>query len=259
MTPTRAVWPRPQGSIVPTDPHAHLQQALLQAEAQVRECRALLETQEQHLNVLMHELRNPLSVILIALDAGADKPEHLDLARRAASEMRALLDYTLWADQAHTARAQMRRERVDVAQSLQALLVSLPGADRERLACSSPDHLVCTTDPVVVMVVMRNLIENACKYAHPEHPIHVSLSHTQASGTITLSVTNVAGPAGRPDPDRVFQKYYRAVSTKDIPGTGLGLHLSHSLAHALGGALVMESDADAIAFKLTLPCPNASE
>ena len=56
----------------------------------------------------------------------------------------------------------------------------------------------------------------------------------------------------------IFQSFYRAKETAKLPGTGIGLTLSRSLAEIHGGTLTMDfTDKNMNTFKLTIPTnPN---
>ena len=59
--------------------------------------------------------------------------------------------------------------------------------------------------------------------------------------------------------DRIFAPFYRAPRTKDVPGTGLGLHISRRLAEQHGGRLWLEKSTDpGSVFTLTLPLAESA-
>lgn len=68
-----------------------------------------------------------------------------------------------------------------------------------------------------------------------------------------LEVANEAGPAGWPDADKVFEKYYRSPHARRQTGSGLGLYLVRHLMHALGGLIDYAPSQDRIRFILYLP------
>jgi len=66
-------------------------------------------------------------------------------------------------------------------------------------------------------------------------------------------VSNVIGQAGVPDPEHVFDKYYRAPGAQSKSGSGLGLYLSKHIAQLLGGDLVFVAAARSLYFEVRLP------
>jgi signal transduction histidine kinase len=63
-------------------------------------------------------------------------------------------------------------------------------------------------------------------------------------------VTNDIGAAGAPDPGLVFNRYYRGVSTSGLPGTGLGLWLSQSIAESIQARVTMNIFEGRISFSI---------
>jgi signal transduction histidine kinase len=70
---------------------------------------------------------------------------------------------------------------------------------------------------------------------------------------LQFAVINQAGPAGLPDPAKVFERYYRAPRASSVSGTGLGLWLSQKLAERLGGKISMTLEAGRVVFWFSLP------
>lgn len=247
-------WLSPSTERAAQSPHSEdpssLKQSLARAEAQLRETRAQTAAQSQYLDVLMHELKNPLSVVTMALETGANNPKNVDLALRAAREMHDVLDRTLWMDRLADGRIQVRGESFDVVALIQA---ELDQHSAERFDCDLPASLVVASDPGIVRVVMRNLLSNATKFSDPSQAIRVSLREDASQGQIVLAVSNVAGPAGLPDPERMFEKYYRAPGAGYIAGSGLGMHMCKALAQTLGARLSASVSRGVVTFTLAIP------
>jgi signal transduction histidine kinase len=71
---------------------------------------------------------------------------------------------------------------------------------------------------------------------------------------VSLRFINAAGEQGAPDPEQVFEKYYRAPRARNLSGSGLGLYLSQRLAQRMGGALSLAPvSASLVGFELWLP------
>jgi K+-sensing histidine kinase KdpD len=101
------------------------------------------------------------------------------------------------------------------------------------------EHQLINTDIYYVKAILNNLLNNALKYAVPETLVEFKVETRQqgAQSEIVFTVSNEVLPDGAPDPDMVFQRYYRAEWAKQHSGAGLGLWLAQSMAHALGTEL----------------------
>jgi len=96
------------------------------------------------------------------------------------------------------------------------------------------------------------LIDNALKYAKPDTLIDIQVRSATAE-SVLARVSNVVGRAGKPDPDHVFDKYYRSAGALSQSGSGLGLYLSKHIAGLLGGDLVYIPEGDTLYFEVNLP------
>ncbi|HTX78191.1 MAG TPA: GAF domain-containing protein [Longilinea sp.] len=120
------------------------------------------------------------------------------------------------------------------------------------LAVEIPDGLPkLWADKSRLLQILVNLVSNAYKY-------------TEKGGKITVAAeccANVWDPQGAPkvvhiwvqdngigidqdEVDKVFQKFFRSENSqaRDIPGTGLGLNITHSLVEMQGGRIWFESE-----------------
>ena len=96
-------------------------------------------------------------------------------------------------------------------------------------------------DPERLHQVLDNLLDNAVKYA-PEGAT-VSIVARLSGATVETVVSNPVGPH-RPDPDRMFDRFYRADPSRSAAagGVGLGLSISRELAVAMKGMLWADFD-----------------
>ena len=100
--------------------------------------------------------------------------------------------------------------------------------------------------------ILDNLLDNALKYSAPETPIAVTVC--TADGEAQVRVADCGVGVSNEERDRLFAPYYRSSRTRNVLGTGLGLHISRQLAERHGGRLWLESTSSAGSlFALALP------
>ena len=137
-----------------------------------------------------------------------------------------------------------------------AALVESVAADSqepERIVLDLAARPDIKTDPKLLRIILTNLVENAIKYGASSAPVQIALTiENGPAPNITFRVSNTIGLAGRPDPVKVFEKYYRAPQTQGYTGSGVGLSLSRNLAGMLGGELLYLDAAAAVVFQLRL-------
>jgi K+-sensing histidine kinase KdpD len=98
-------------------------------------------------------------------------------------------------------------------------------------------------DYLQVDQVLTNLIENAVRYTPPESPIDVSAELSDDEILIKVADRGPGIPEG--DYERIFDKFYRVLNTKDShptspPGSGLGLAVCKGLVEAHKGKIWAE-------------------
>jgi signal transduction histidine kinase len=89
--------------------------------------------------------------------------------------------------------------------------------------------------------ILDNLLDNAVKYAPSGSTVAVVA--TVAGSSVVAVVSNPVGDR-RPDPERMFDRFYRADASRSAPagGVGLGLAISRELATAMKGRLWADFD-----------------
>jgi len=122
------------------------------------------------------------------------------------------------------------------------------------LQMSVPDDIPpVAADPERLHQILDNLLDNAVKYA-PEQSTVNAVARLSGAAVETV-VTNPVGPH-RPDPDRMFDRFYRADPSRAAAagGVGLGLAISRELAAAMKGRLWADfDDAGNLRVHLQLP------
>jgi len=120
-----------------------------------------------------------------------------------------------------------------------------------------PTPALVRGDPDRIAQIVGNLLDNALKYSPPGSPITVSLGIV--GGEVHVCVEDQGVGVAAEEHDRIFAPFYRTARTRDIPGTGLGLHISRRLAEQHRGRLWLEkSAAPGSGFTLALPLVKES-
>ncbi len=233
---------------------AHIQQkhqrdtaiALEQSQLQARQERSIREEQEKLLTMLAHELRTPLAIMSMRLDATAAGSNEI---RHAIRDMNAVIERCQQTAQFGDRQLQAQLSSVDLAGMVKEAVSACAQPERMRLQLAP--QLQAQTDQQLLFIVLSNLLENSCKYAAAETPIDVRLS--ASAWQARIEVCNLPGTAGWPEASKVFDKYYRSPHAKRQAGTGLGLYLVSKLMLVLGGGIEYQPDERNVRFVIWLP------
>ncbi len=108
------------------------------------------------------------------------------------------------------------------------------------LSYSLPD-IEITGDPSLLNTVWDNLLTNAIKYNKTDGSIEISLEEKEDSIIVSFKDTGIG--LNRSEIDRIFDRFYRADSsrTRTIEGTGLGLSIVWTIIKLHDGQIQVES------------------
>lgn len=204
--------------------------------------------QRDFLANVSHELKTPLTSLIGFSQALIDGSLKTEAEQRRAAQIvheeservlrmaQELLDLA----RVEAGTMSMHITTVDLAGQLeQELEIVRPRAVARELTLSSdiaPDLPPVAADPERLHQVLGNLLDNAVKYAPTGTPVRVG---ARADGSsVELIVSNATGDH-RPDPERMFERFYRADVSRSVSagGVGLGLAISRELTSAMKGRL----------------------
>jgi signal transduction histidine kinase len=211
-----------------------------------------------------HELRTPLAGLQLYGDMLADglgDPGKLrDYARRMseeASRLGRVVSNVLGFSQLERGNLTLEPQVGALADALRELAERLePAIDRAGavLELDVPPELRARFDRDALVRIIGNLVDNAEKYARGADDRTIRIAARDAGDHVEVTIGD-RGP-GIAEPARLFRPFARGVTPDGPAGLGLGLALSRSLAHAMGGELSYRS-ADGGGAELVLRLPRA--
>jgi signal transduction histidine kinase len=219
---------------------------------QCEELRLIDRRKNEFLNVLLHELRNPLAPISAALEvltARSDDPSvglACGILRRQVHQLTRIIDDLF--DTASIARGNVELQKAEVNLGdvmAQAIETSRPLIERRRhqLTIRSPERpLVLEADGPRLVQVMTNLLNNAAKYTAPGGVIAITLDRSESGAVVRVRDTGIGISAEQLHV--IFDLFAQAApnSAGGENGLGIGLTVARRLVELHGGSLVAHSD-----------------
>lgn len=188
-----------------------------------------------------HELRTPIQVLLGRIDVALSRPrsveEHettLVEVQDHAERLARLVQDLLQLNSLEMRQSVAACEELNLVFWLERALEQQAGLIAERglsLDTKFEDGMI-TAPPAHVEILLRNLLENAAKYAAPGSALRISLSHYAQA--VTLSIWNACDMAPNADLTLWFEPFFRpdAARNSQTGGNGLGLSIVAALARS---------------------------
>jgi two-component system sensor histidine kinase MprB len=216
-----------------------------------------LTAQRRLVSDASHELRTPLASLRVNVDLLA---EHTDMPAAERQEVLArVVDQVaelsqLVASVTELARGESPPALREAVRLDEVTATALEAARRDwpKITFSTYlDGCVVKGSADRLRVAIRNLLDNAAKFGPPGGPVLVRL----AGGSLT--VRDFGPGIGPGDMPHVFDRFYRSLSARAVPGSGLGLAVVHEIARGHGGTVEAETaPGGGTLMRLTLPPAN---
>jgi signal transduction histidine kinase len=215
--------------------------------------------------IVVHELRQPLTVMRGQLQLGqrqigkdqTREREAMALAIAQVDRMDKLLTALLDAGTFVENGLDVRITTFDVLPVVTRAIARHEEGSARSINLRSPQTVRVGGDPERTAEILDNLLGNARKYSPANAPLDVSVAVFGTMAQISVSDHGVGVPVA--ERARLFTPFYRASTTRHIPGTGLGLHLSKRFAERQGGRLCLSASSPAgSTFTLELPLATTS-
>ncbi len=214
------------------------------------EARAALKVRDTFLSIASHELKTPLTSMLlwlsgarqVAFRSGADPglQDRLDRIHSQTQYLGMLVEQLLEVGRISGGRLVLNPVPADLAEVARVVVDRFqPQAQRQGcpLLLTGPPSLPGTWDPLRLDEVISNLVTNAMKYGAGK-PVTLGLGDTGDAATVTVTDQ---GPGIDPeDQTRIFEQFERA-APDTLGGLGLGLWIVRHLVEAHGGTVTLTS------------------
>lgn len=221
-------------------------------ESERRHFEEMNRLKDQYVQMVSHDLKTPLSVIVGHISlimkrgeiANPAVQESLEIIMEAAEMMRRLIRDLLDLAKIESGVG-MQMESVSVNDLVQACALAFShNADEKHIVL---DLNLLETDISIqadhdrMVQVLSNLISNAVKYTPNGGKVQVTVQVNSTQLHLEVRDTGLGIP--EQDLPHIFEQFYRVErqTEADLPGTGLGLSISKAIVEQHGGAIRADS------------------
>lgn len=220
------------------------------------------------IDAMSHEFKTPLTLIkgvTTSLLANPDEPtesrhEQLTIADEEAEHLRELIDNAVEMARLDTAQINVHLECSNMQEVIHEVIVSMQSEiDGRPLDIVGANQLPAIVfDRRLIKLAIKQLVDNALKYSPPGKPVGISVHDRE--GILTVEVIDHGHGIQIEEQARIFERFYRSPSVRQqIPGSGLGLSIAHSIVLAHKGDLTVTSCPGETTFRITLPTDRTGD
>ncbi len=229
-----------------------------------------VETKNRFVGMVVHDLRNPLTVITMYAETVKQYKEDpamvgecSSIIQQSADFMAELIETLLDTTSIETGTFSVSPEQGDIralAEKTIGRMTPLAHSRNIALSLSPGPGIVLYFDPMRIEQVLSNLVSNAIKYTPQGGSVEVSLSEQPNFALLTVRDTGMGIP--EQEQQKIFS-YFGRTSNKSPHGdksVGLGLALCKTIVEAHGGSIKLTSaplQGTTVTVRLPLSAENA--
>jgi signal transduction histidine kinase len=221
----------------------------------------LLKDRQTLVDMFAHELKNPLTSIGLAVrtlsqfkdTTNTGDQRLLKNINEAISSMDNIIERCSLMNLIDQKAMPLHPTEINLSSFISNLLKRVNCQSQSDLQFS--DQINIRTDPNLFQIILVNLIENGFKYSPDGTRLKISARETMdnESPYIRIMVTNTVHHELAPDPQLLFERFYRHPLAHETRGSGLGLSICKELCSTLGGTIKYQSFSNEATFIIELP------
>ena len=238
--------------------------SMLRIKHHYDDLQTLLKLREDMVNMIVHDLRNPLAGVLLSLDLliNVDYPQEqlkskLGQTYSSAQSIKLLIDDLLQIALLESGKIRFNYKEIDLHKLIDSAIsnfAEIAAKKNQSIVTQFPEKLSgkILIDAKMIHRTLENLLSNAIKFSPPNSQIIINVE-SMKSGEIKIQVIDSGPGVSETLQQKIFEKYEVGTLMPDISQVGLGLAFCKMVIEAHQGKIsVSKNEPQGAIFEIIL-------
>jgi two-component system, sensor histidine kinase and response regulator len=238
--------------------------SMLRIKHHYDDLQTLLKLREDMVNMIVHDLRNPLAAVLLTLEllinvdySQEQLKSKLGQTYSSAQSMKLLIDDLLQIALLESGKIRFTYKEIDLYELIKSAIsnfAEIAAKKNQSLVTQFPEKPSgkISVDATMIHRTLDNLLSNAIKFSPPNSQIIVNVE-SMKSGDIKIQVIDSGPGVSETLQQKIFEKYEVGTLMPDISQIGLGLAFCKMVIEAHGGKIsVSKNEPQGAIFEIIL-------
>ncbi len=207
-----------------------------------------MEKQKQFITDAGHEIKTPIAIISVnadVLELANGKNEWIDSIRNQTNRLDKLVKNLLVLSKMEEDRIELIFKDFNLSKALTEIakpFLLLASSQNKEMRMEVPPDIMINGNESSIHQLISTLVDNAVKYANSGGMIKITLSPVKNG--VKLEVFNTTDHIQKENLDQLFDRFYRADSSRsrETGGYGIGLSIAKSIVEAHHGKIFARSE-----------------
>ncbi len=220
-----------------------------------QEARSAIQARDEFLSIASHELKTPLTSMLLQLQTVLRSIKSQSLANFSIEKTMVSLESTISQSKRlsklvndllnisliTTGRLELEKEKTDLTRTVKEVvtrLEELAAKEGNKITLDLSPRVIGNWDRIRLEQVVTNLVTNAIKYGNGK-PITIELTKNKKYALLNVTDEGIGIP--KEQQEKIFDRFQRGQVNSSIKGLGVGLYLINEIVKAHHGEISIES------------------
>ena len=191
------------------------------------EIKNLIDQKHRVLLDVSHELKTPLTRMRLIVEMIPDNKHSREL-KNEINFLNELISNLLLSDKLDLPYSKLDVKKICALDLIKKSIATFNDYQKNKIKVKSSDGpFVVSIDVTKMIVVIRNIVQNAFKYADTDKGINVFINDD--SKNVLIKIQDFGPGIDKGEAEKIFEPFFRSRGTKKISGIGLGLAISKKI------------------------------